>query len=135
MKRRVAAIFLVVLAAAIGFLAWTSPWKSSLPPFHRATMGFIGPKEQAEVELSLGQQEEFHKLFSGVSRDRLPKKWQVFGVVRLFDEAGREVSTVEVFSNSEGAGPFRIGEDYFIGYDQKAFREMLEWDNESSLPK
>lgn len=77
------------------------------------------------MDLSPGQQESLNKLFSGIPRDRTPMKWMVFGTIKLFDEAGREVLTVDVFSNPEGSGPFRIGEHYFIGYDQKEFREML----------
>ncbi|MCW1925322.1 hypothetical protein OKA05_22370 [Luteolibacter arcticus] len=124
MKRRSAFIFAVILAAAVGLVAWAGPLKSSLPNFDRATMSIFGQREQEEVELSLAQRERLHDLFSGIPRDRIPAKWQVFGTVRLFDE-GREVSTVEVFSNSTGGGPFRIGKHYFLGYDQKGFREML----------
>ncbi|MEK7949861.1 hypothetical protein [Luteolibacter soli] len=98
MKRRLAVLFAVVLAVAIGLLGWSGPWKSSLPPFHKASVSIYGREAETVVQLSLAQQEEFHDLFSGIPRDRNPMKWKVLGTVRLFDEAGREVSTVDVFS-------------------------------------
>lgn len=78
------------------------------------------------MELSFAQREWLHTLLSDVPRDRSAKKWQIFATARLYDSAGSQVSQIEVYSNPNGSGPFRIGEHYFIGYDQKEFREMLE---------
>ena len=125
MKRRLAFIFAALLMATVAFLAWWGPWESSLPGFDRATVSFLGQPEDQEVELPFAQREQLHDLLSGVLRDWSPKKWQVFCTVRLHGATGRQVAQVEVFSNPRGQGPLQIGENYFLGYDQTAFRELV----------
>ena len=122
--KRLVVIIAAILAAAVAFLVWWSPIASSLPTYDRATVSILSDREGRVIELSLGDRERLHDLLSGVPRDRNPAKWQVFGAVRLF-EAGREVAVIDVFSNSSGAGPMRIGKHYFLGYDQEQLREML----------
>lgn len=103
-------------------VAWGSPWLSGLPTFHHATL----ESTDGEVSLSASEVEWIVHIFRGVPRDRAPMKWQIFGTIRLFGETGKEVSRIEVFTNPGGKGPFRIGNDYFIGYDQAELKRMLD---------
>jgi hypothetical protein len=122
------AIIVAFLVAAAGLIAWNGLNRpSELPDFDSAD--FInysyGAEADPPVTISGPGVAKLRSVFEGVPADRHPSKWVGFGQLRLL-KGGRVVLEIDVFSNSSGAGPFRLSEkDYFLGYDQEAFRALL----------
>lgn len=97
---------------------------SSLPDFDSVEFVPFDSKLPATLQWNGAEAPAIGALFDGVERDLRPMKWQVLGQLTLF-QSGKSVGKIEVFSNSQGVGPFKIGDDYYLGYDQAAFQKAL----------
>ncbi len=122
--RWIAGILLLALLAA-GWAIWQArAAPSRLPDFDEAEYSSLFP-DAPPLRWSGDRAGELRAIFGGIPRDRSPMKWAVQGNLKLFRN-GEPAGEITVFSPSGGLGPFRIGENYFLGYDPAAFRAFLE---------
>ncbi|QJE98419.1 hypothetical protein [Luteolibacter luteus] len=115
--------FACLLAAAV-FIIVGARGPSKLPAYDSAE--FVSANLNAPLKLQWegDPAAAIVGLFEGANRDLNPSKWVFEGQLTLV-LGGKSVGKIEVFSNSQGAGPFKIGDNYYLVYDQAAFQRAL----------
>jgi len=117
------AVFVCLMAAGLWFIIGQRG-PSKLPDFDSAEFVSIRPGAPLTVKWKGDKASAVGLLFEGVNRDLRPSKWTSEGELTFF-HAGKAVAGIQIFSNSQGAGRFKIGDNYYLGYDQSAFQKAL----------
>ncbi len=76
------------------------------------------------MEISESDLAQISSILKSTKRDLFPMKWAYLGTLQL-RKNGTTVSTIEIFTNPGGPGPLRTSEEDYLGYDQEAFRNIL----------
>lgn len=118
------AVFACLMAAGLWFIIGQRG-PSKLPDFDSAEFIFNKAGTSGSIRWGGDQAAAIGALFEGQRRDLDPMKWLYEGDLTLF-QAGKPVMRIEVFANPQGgAGPFKIGDNYYLGYDQVALQRAL----------
>lgn len=117
------AIFaLIVVVAATAFLLRDIP--PTVPPFDEARFIQIAGRDPQRVEIRKEDLGQVRQILEAMKRDRSPMKWSLLGTLELRAN-GTTISTIQMFSNPDGPGPMEMSKDYYLGYDQRSFQEIL----------
>jgi acyl-[acyl carrier protein]--UDP-N-acetylglucosamine O-acyltransferase len=126
MKKRNRALFAIIalslIIAGYAFLVRDIP--PTIPEFDEARFTQIGDQDLKRVEINNDDLEQLRQIIKATKRDRSPMKWAVLGILELRAN-GTTISTIQLFSNSNGAGPLEIANSYYLGYDQESFEKIL----------
>ncbi len=118
-------VVLLLALFASGLAMWLAHGvPSRLPDFDEAEYSSYRA-DALPIRWSGDRARELRSIFERISRDRNPEKWAVRGSLKLYKN-GRQIGEVDVFAPSGGKGPFRVGKNYFLGYDPTEFRAFLK---------
>jgi hypothetical protein len=112
----------VVVFGVIAMIFRLSP--PGIPQFDDALFSHLTTEGFEILEISEGDLAQISLILEATKRDSFPKKWLYLGFLEL-RENGTVVSTIEIFTNANGGGPLRISDEYYSGYDQEAFRNIV----------
>ncbi len=102
------------------------PVVSVLPEFDSATFVPIVEGVLPVVKLEGTEAQRLRSVFEGRPVEKDLKEWPVIGELTLFREGGEDLM-IGVFSTRGGPAPFAIsGGEWYSGYDEAAFREILK---------
>ncbi len=124
-KRKTVLIVISAVVVALGVSAIIfRPSPPSIPQFDRARFTGLLPEGIQILEISESDLAQISPILKSTQRDLFPMKWAYLGTLEL-GKNGTTVSTIEIFTNPGGPGPLQISKEYYLGYDQEAFRNIL----------
>ena len=133
-NRKTALIVISALVVVVGLLVIISqPYPPSIPHFDKALYNQLTPTGIQTFEISEKDLAQVSLILKSTNRDSFPKKWAYLGFLEL-SENGITVSTITIFTNTNGLGPIQISDEYYLGYDQEAFQSILSRSTSMSHP-
>lgn len=123
---------LLLLGIVVGPLrSYLRPELSVLPEFDSATFVPFVEGVCPVVKIEGPEAQRLRPIFEGRPVEKDLKEWVVIGELTLFRH-GAEVLEMAVFWSKSSPDPFAFaGGEYYSGYDEEAFRELLRsigWD-------
>ena len=135
MKKRKPALFAIcALAVVLGGTAYfIRDIPPTIPPFDEALFIKIGARDSGAIKINDEELDQLRQIFEAANRDRNPMKWSTSGVLELRNH-GTKVSTIQIFSNPKGPGPFEIRDVYYLGYDRESLQKILKRSKPTETP-